>query len=282
MISTFDITKLNALLKDFYNLTEIRITVFDDKFCELAAYPQEIAPFCRLIRTDEAGRAECRRCDESACRTAAKRHSLYTYRCHAGLTESIRPIYMGNIIIGYLFFGHVFAYPSHESGWEEIQKRCGCYNIDRTALHNACFLLPPKTEDYIMSASHILELVAAYLCLERKASLRRQELPVRIDAYIQEHFAEDIDAMQVANVFGIGKTQLYEITKQSYGVGIAEHIRRLRIGRAKRLLEESPDLTLSEIAYQCGFKDYNYFITVFKKNVGMPPKAYQHKHGFRE
>ena len=46
MISTFDITKLNALLKDFYNLTQIRITIFDENFHELAAYPENIAPFC--------------------------------------------------------------------------------------------------------------------------------------------------------------------------------------------------------------------------------------------
>ncbi len=52
MISTFDLTKLNALLKDFYTLTHIRITVFDETFRELAAYPEQIAPFCRIIRTD--------------------------------------------------------------------------------------------------------------------------------------------------------------------------------------------------------------------------------------
>ena len=123
MISTFDITKLNALLKDFYNLTQIRITIFDENFHELAAYPENIAPFCQIIRTDEAGRNECQHCDENACKIAAKRHSLYTYQCHAGLTESIRPLYMGNIIIGYLLFGHVFAYESHEIGWKEIKKR---------------------------------------------------------------------------------------------------------------------------------------------------------------
>ena len=139
MISTFDITKLNALLKDFYNLTQIRITIFDENFHELAAYPENIAPFCQIIRTDEAGRNECQHCDENACKIAAKRHSLYTYQCHAGLTESIRPLYMGNIIIGYLLFGHVFAYESHEIGWKEIKKRCQIYKINMSDLQKACF-----------------------------------------------------------------------------------------------------------------------------------------------
>lgn len=40
------------------------------------------------------------------------------------------------------------------------------------------------------------------------------------------------------------------------------------------MLMES-ELPLAEISAQCGFKDYNYFITVFKKTVGIPPKKYK-------
>lgn len=274
MISTFDLTKLNALLEDFYRLTRIRITVFDDQFTELASYPEHIAPICQIIRTDSEGYKHCKKCDQIACLRAAKQHSLYTYRCHAGLTESITPLYLGNIIIGYLLFGHVFAYDSHEKGWHIIEKNCRNYKLDMDLLKKECFSMPLHSKDYITSASHILEAVASYLCLERMACLRKQELPVQIDEYIQTHFLEKITAKDIAEKFEIGKTQLYEIAKQNYGVGIAEHIRILRIEKAKRLLE-SNSLPLAEIASQCGYKDYNYFITVFKRVVGISPKKYQ-------
>ncbi|MDD6547578.1 helix-turn-helix transcriptional regulator, partial [Blautia massiliensis (ex Durand et al. 2017)] len=65
-----------------------------------------------------------------------------------------------------------------------------------------------------------------------------------------------------------------EIAKQNYGTGIAEHIRILRMEKAKQLLEDR-SLPLAEIASQCGYKDYNYFITVFKRTVGVTPKKYQ-------
>lgn len=273
MISSFDLTKLNSLLKDFYNLTQIRITVFDDTFHELAAYPEQIAPFCRIIRTDRQGEQECKLCDTRACEIAARRHSSYTYRCHAGLTESIAPLYLGNIVIGYLLFGHVFSYSSHEEGWKQIQPLCRNYHIDMEALKEACWERPVIAEDYITSASHILHAVASYLCLERMVSLRQQELPVRIDEYISAHFMEDIDVASICKEFDIGKTQLYEIARQNYGIGIAQHIRNLRIEKAKKLLEDS-ELPLAEIASRCGFSDYNYFITVFKRMVGVPPKKY--------
>lgn len=274
MISSFNLTKLNSLLKDFYNMSGIRITVFDDTFHELAAYPEQLADFCQIIRSDPDAAKRCHYCDEQACKTAAKRRKSYTYRCHAGLTESITPIIVGNIVIGYLLFGHVFSYPSHEDGWKHIQECCRNYHIDMRALKVSSMRQPIIAKDYISSASHIMQAVAAYLCMERMVSLRQQELPVQIDEYIQAHFTEDLDAIQLARHFGIGKTRLYEIAQQSYGLGIAEHIRNLRIEKAKRLLSEQSSLSLAEISSQCGFHDYNYFITAFKRIVGIPPKAY--------
>lgn len=279
MISSFNLAKLKLLLKDFYDMTKIRITVFDDSFHELAAYPEQIAPFCRIVRSDADAAARCHHCDTKACEIAAKRRTLYTYRCHAGLTESITPIIIGNIIIGYLLFGHVFSYASYEEGWEEIQKLCEDYSIDIKELETACRKQPIITEDYISSASHIMQAVASYLCMERMVTLRQQELPVQIDEYIQAHFTENLDAMQLAKHFGIGKTQLYEIARQNYGIGIAAHIRNLRIEKARRLLSEQSGLTLAEIAAECGFEDYNYFITVFKRMTGVPPKAYANSIG---
>lgn len=278
MISSFNLSKLNDLLKDFYNLTKIRITIFDDTFHELAAYPEHVSSFCQLIRSDARGEQECRLCDANACAIAARRHSPYTYRCHAGLTESIAPLYLGNIVIGYLLFGHVFSYPSHAKGWEQIQQLCKNYAIDMDALKAACYERPIISDDYITSASHILEAVASYLCLERMVALRQQELPVLIDEYISAHFSENINALSICEEFKIGKTQLYEIASQSYGVGIAEHIRNLRIKKARTLLLEYPDLSIAEIASKCGFSDYNYFITVFKRLTGMSPKIYQKNH----
>lgn len=278
MISSFDLAKLNSLLKDFHTLTKIRISVFDDSFHELAAYPEHIAPFCQIIRSDEKGACQCHLSDQKACEIVSRRRALYTYQCHAGLTESITPIIVGNIIIGYLLFGHVFSYPSHEAGWEKIVELCKNYQINLQDLKMACWRQPVITQDYISSASHIMQAVASYLCMERMVSLHQQELPVQIDEYIAAHFTQRLDAGTLARHFQIGKTRLYEIAKQSYGIGIAEHIRNLRIGKAKQLLIEQPELSLAEIASSCGFGDYNYFITVFRQVVGMPPKTYLSHH----
>lgn len=277
MISTYNLEKLNGLLKDFYTLTRIRITVFSDHFEEIASYPQERAPFCQLIRSDEAALAHCRQCDLEACRKASQKNSTYIYRCHAGLYEAIAPVIMGNIAIGYLFFGHIFSYPSHEEGWEKIHALCAGYHIDLDELKKTCLKLPVIPQDYISAASHLLEAVASYLCVERMTYLRQETLPLRIDEYITEHLTENLDAEVICKEFQIGKTYLYKIASQSYGTGIAEHIRLLRIEKAKSLLVEQPELSIDTVAELCGFEDYNYFITVFRKKTGLPPRKYRLK-----
>ncbi len=275
MISTFNIRNLNALLKDFYTLTHIRITVFDDTFKELTAYPEHIAPFCQIIRTNAAAKAECLRYDQLACKKASHRHSPYTYRCHAGLTESIVPIYVGNIAIGYLLFGHVFSYPTYEDGWKTIQELCLPYCLDHKMLKEALYKQPIISNDYIVSASNIMKSVAAYLCMERMVTLHQKNLPTQIDDYITAHYTENINIRSICEHFQIGRTLLYDIAEQNYGIGIAEHIRNLRIEKAKILLAEQPELRISEIASACGFNDYNYFITVFKRLSGRSPKQFR-------
>ena len=82
MVSSFDMTKLCSLLQDFHMLTQIRITVFNDRLEELTAWPQHVPPFCRLIRSDPDGLAQCRKCDREACATALQKRGTHIYPGH--------------------------------------------------------------------------------------------------------------------------------------------------------------------------------------------------------
>ena len=48
--------------------------------------------------------------------------------------------------------------------------------------------------------------------------------------------------------------------------------------KAKKLLTGKEELPLSEVAALCGFHDYNYFITVFSRELGMTPAARKKSH----
>ena len=199
------------------------------------------------------------------------------YRCHAGLTEAVTPLFADNLLIGYLLIGHAFAYESHAAGWAEVERRCAGLPIDFEALRTACATSPLLTQDYIRSAAQIAHAVASYLVLERMAALQEDQLAARLNAMVMAHYADPIHAQDICEALDIGRTQLYKLSRQLYGRGVAEHLRALRLEKARELLASSPKLQIAEVSAQCGFNDYNYFISCFTRAFGCSPGAYRRR-----
>lgn len=276
MRPVFDFDKLNALLRDFYKLTQIRITVFDSDLRELTYVPEEGTPLCTLLRASGMESA-CRECDRIACaRAVAQRHCApQPYRCHAGLTEVVVPFYVQNTLAGYLILGQSLVYPNYEEAFCEIERHCAAYGIDNGLLREACKRMPLVSKEYFHSATHILHGIASYVALEKMATLKEDRIVQRMDSYVRAHFTENLTAQRLCRELQIGKTQLYALSKQLYGSGIAEKIRSLRIEKARQLLTEHPDMRVNDVAEACGFSDYNYFISVFTRITGQSPSRFR-------
>ncbi len=279
MRPVFDFDKLNALLRDFYKLAKIRITVFDSDQRELTYVPEEGTPLCMLLRASGMQDA-CRSCDTLACaRAVAQRHSgVQPYRCHAGLMEAVVPFYVQNTLAGYLILGQSLVYDSYEEAFASVERCCGPLGIDASLLRDACARMPLVSEDYFHSATHILHGIASYLTLEKMATLKEDHISEQMDSYIRSHFTEGMTAQALCQALKIGKTQLYSLSKQRYGMGIAEKIRSLRIDKARQLLTEQPEMRVNDVAEACGFSDYNYFISVFTRITGQSPSRFRRNH----
>jgi AraC-like DNA-binding protein len=52
------------------------------------------------------------------------------------------------------------------------------------------------------------------------------------------------------------------------------YLRRYRVRQAKAFLEQG-DMLITEVALAVGFADSNYFARVFRREVGVSPRAYQ-------
>jgi YesN/AraC family two-component response regulator len=65
-----------------------------------------------------------------------------------------------------------------------------------------------------------------------------------------------------------------EFSKYFDNLSYGEYIRKLRIEKAKELLQNSSQ-SLSEIAYLTGFSDQSHFTRIFKKFTGENPSVYR-------
>ena len=102
-----------------------------------------------------------------------------------------------------------------------------------------------------------------------------QEFLQRAIKCINDHISEtDYDRQTFASDMGCSVSTLYNKIREVTGKNISNFVRDIRIKTACKLAKEHPDLRVSDIAYQVGFKDPKYFATSFKRVTGVQPKEY--------
>lgn len=84
---------------------------------------------------------------------------------------------------------------------------------------------------------------------------------------------EDLDTLFLANKLLISRTSLYRKMKSLLGIGANEYIRKVRLHKAKEMLENDDKqmLNISGIALECGFTSMSHFRSCFKDEFGILP-----------
>lgn len=93
-------------------------------------------------------------------------------------------------------------------------------------------------------------------------------------SYIEDHYLEPLTLEDVAAKSGISVRHLNRIFQSYYQTTPFTYLQKLRLERACTLLRTT-NLPITEISYECGFNDSNYFTRQFTKTLGMSPKAYR-------
>ncbi len=87
-------------------------------------------------------------------------------------------------------------------------------------------------------------------------------------------YNKEISIRMLADELRMNAAYLGQLFKQETGEYLSDYIIKVRIKRAKELLQNS-DLKVYEVAQNIGMEDYRYFCKVFKAHVGTTPTAYK-------
>ena len=275
MSTYFNLDELTPIIKDFYLITNIRITVFDTSFQEVTSYVPMKAPLCTYLREKKDFDNRCKECDKVHMLLASKMDSPYLYSCHIGLKEIIAPLKVNDQIMGYVFFSHILSGENREEAENNIlanlkNEKC----VDLEKVKKDLDAMPFFTEEYLKAASRLLMETACYLISSRIVYFQSEDISGKIDDYINKNISGDLSSKRLCATFGIGKTFLYQITGQLYQEPLAKHIRKLRVQKAIELMEEDSDKKISAIATSVGFNDYYSFLSSFREETGKNPHAY--------
>jgi AraC family L-rhamnose operon regulatory protein RhaS len=94
-------------------------------------------------------------------------------------------------------------------------------------------------------------------------------------AYMQAHYVEKITLRELADMVNFSTRHFNRLFQETYRMTPSQYLLRLRIERACKLLEEKIEMSVTDIAYECGFNDSNYFARVFRNEYGIAPTAYR-------
>lgn len=260
-------TELKRILVDFHNLTKFKIVLYDTDRNVLYSYPETMCDFCKAVRSQPALAKKCIDCDNIGFDICDQTKSPHIYECHMSVTEAIAPIYSGGIHVGYLMFGQILR-PSRQ----KVIDAAKTHGIPVT--EGMLGQMPTADDGYIRSAVSMMSVCADYLCTKEIIRRNPNVLSYHLQQHIHTHLDGDLSVEALCKRFYLSRTKLYQLSRQTFQMGISDYVRQQRLIKAKKLLV-STDLPVSQIAAAVGIPDTNYFIRTFKQLQGVTPLQYR-------
>ncbi|MDF2522796.1 MAG: AraC family transcriptional regulator [Clostridiales bacterium] len=122
-------------------------------------------------------------------------------------------------------------------------------------------------------------LISRALKMEWENSIKNKspkikELVQAAVSYIQNNYERDISLADIAKFVFLSPSYFIRAFKEEMGISPINYLLKIRIERAKELLEET-ESKISDIALNVGFSNQQRFNEIFKKHVKMTPLQYR-------
>ena len=132
----------------------------------------------------------------------------------------------------------------------------------------------------LYAESKLLELIYRLLSKNRAEEQYQISNPMIQQAaeFIDHNFKNDIKLEDTARAVGLTPIYFHNLFQKHMGQTPHEYLLEKRLNAAKELLTGS-DMSMVNIAAECGFSSQSYFNAVFKKHCGTTPLKYR-QHAF--
>lgn len=124
--------------------------------------------------------------------------------------------------------------------------------------------------------AHLLETKALRSIEDEpdKAAYRAAEFMQQINQYIHLNLKEDLSVKALAKEVGTSESNLRATVRKVLGFGLGNYVNRIRINRAQGFITGA-EMSIKEIAYECGFNSSQSFARAFRRATGEAPLLYR-------
>lgn len=121
-------------------------------------------------------------------------------------------------------------------------------------------------------SSHALEALSMLSNLSEQRQHPRSRIVLSAIRLMENSYAMNLTLDDAAGVVGANPAYLSRLFHSETGLTFVDYLTEIRLGKAFLLIKEGRNL--KSVAYETGFKDYGYFLKVFKKKTGLTPAEY--------
>ena len=264
-----DISQLLPLIKAFYELSGIKIAIFDNYFTKILEYPEKEGAFCTMLEQRPKLRQKCNECSARLCRSCALSKQPDIFKCHAGLTEVAAPLIDNGIIIGYVMYGQITTDANREHFLSDVMVHCKDYHLPHEEMLENLKSVRYYTDTQLASTLEIINALISYILLKRLVFVSQKPLELQLMEYIEKNLASDLSIPALCREFAVSKSELYNCAKTYIPDGIAKYVRWRRMEAAKDKILKDREKPLWKIAEEVGFDNYDYFLRLFKAQTGI-------------
>ena len=119
----------------------------------------------------------------------------------------------------------------------------------------------------------IIEGVRALLPEVEKSSEDDWAVLRRMTGFVQSHYDETIRLEEIAAAGMVCRSQCCKLFKSKMNMTPMEYVMHYRLSKACELLNQ--DLSITEIAFSCGFNGVSYFSECFRRKYSITPTAFR-------
>lgn len=269
LIEVHEIKKMMDLLSSLFSIRTSFIYAIDEVqyLTEIAGNNGDFQEFCKLIQQEF--RYKCIACDRDKFNLANKKKEPLLYQCYNGLFEMFLPVFLENILVGYLHFGQVRAEQDFKTiAWEfSLEAHPQIDALERS--YNSMNIIE---KDKLILISELFLKFADIILKNKLVELKQAKPEFYLKKYVEDNLNRQISVKEAADFVKMSTSFVTHKFKEVYGMTFHECLTHARIEHSKKLLHKH---SISEIYEMCGFNNRFHFSKVFKKIVGITPRKFQ-------
>ena len=200
-------------------------------------------------------------------------HEAFFGSCYAGVGEFIVPVCTDGKCCGFISIG---KYAGNKGKMLHMSKK---YKIPREELaeeFNSDLSENIPDIEAVDTLIHPLCVMIISEASKKSAEIYSDNENIVKNAlvFIHRNFSAPINLSATAKYCHCSSRTLSGLFKKANGTTVGEYIESLKMKNAQKLLSDS-ELSVTNIAFLCGYTDSNYFSARFKRFCGKAPSDYR-------